>query len=154
VLCHGGGFLPYAAFRASLFSSGAPVIAPPPGVDWSPPGIDRLRRFYLETALTASPTALPSLLAFAAPGHLLFGSDFPFAPAPVGHAVTRMLDAYEMPDAVRRSIDRGAAEALFPRLARPGSTTDPSAGRGPTTGRSRSLRWLAGRSTRVRRPER
>ena len=37
-----------------------------------------------------------------------------------------MLDAYELPDDVRHSIDRGAAEALFPRLAAPASMVAPA----------------------------
>jgi 6-methylsalicylate decarboxylase len=59
--------------------------------------LTELRRFYFDTALSGSPTALPALQAFADPGHILYGSDWPFAQL---HAV-----------------NRGNAEALFPRLA-------------------------------------
>jgi predicted TIM-barrel fold metal-dependent hydrolase len=66
--------------------------------------------------MSASPTSLPSLLAFALPGHVLYGSDWPFAPADVGLYFDHFLDT-ELPDDIRAQIDRGAAEQLFPRLA-------------------------------------
>jgi 6-methylsalicylate decarboxylase len=77
-----------------------------------------MRLFLFDTALCAGPAAMPSLLAFAAPGNILFGSDFPFASRPVGTSFTRKLDAYVASDAaLATSINRGAALNLFPRLA-------------------------------------
>ncbi|UXX96055.1 hypothetical protein N7U49_37235 [Streptomyces sp. AD2-2] len=43
--------------------------------------LDDFRGLYWDTALSSGPTALPTLLAFARPGHILFGSDWPYAPA-------------------------------------------------------------------------
>jgi predicted TIM-barrel fold metal-dependent hydrolase len=77
-----------------------------------------LKRFYFDIALSGSPTALPSLLAFAAPDHVLFGSDFPHAPVATVRGFSGMYAGYPLAAAQRRSIDRGAAETLFPRLAR------------------------------------
>jgi 6-methylsalicylate decarboxylase len=107
ILSHAGGIVPYAAYRFSAASSpsGNPLD-----------GIAQLKRFYFDTALSGSPTALPSLLAFAEPDHVLFGSDFPYAPAPVVGAFTGMYESFPMSEAQRRSIDRGAAERLLPRL--------------------------------------
>jgi predicted TIM-barrel fold metal-dependent hydrolase len=76
-----------------------------------------LRRFHFDIALSSSPAALPSLLAFADPSRVLYGSDFPFAPAP---AVRFMRQEYaDVPLAadVRTAIDHRNATALFPRLA-------------------------------------
>jgi 6-methylsalicylate decarboxylase len=42
--------------------------------------LEDFQSFYFDTALSSSPAALPTLLAFARPGHILFGSDWPFAP--------------------------------------------------------------------------
>jgi len=109
ILSHAGGFLPYAAYRVGLAAS--------PSAN-APEGAARLQRFYFDTALSSSPTALPSLLAFAAPGHVLFGTDFPYAPAFVVETFTRLYERFGTPDAQRASIDRGAAERLFPRLRR------------------------------------
>jgi hypothetical protein len=80
--------------------------------------LDDFRRFYFDTALSGSPAALPSLLAFAAPGHVLFGSDFPFAPPVAVGYFTGQLDAHEaLDDAGHGALDRRSAETLFPRFA-------------------------------------
>jgi predicted TIM-barrel fold metal-dependent hydrolase len=109
ILSHAGGFLPYAAFRLSQAASpsGNPVE-----------GLDLLQRFYFDIALSGSPTALPSLLEFARPGHVLFGSDWPYAPAAAVAAFTGMYEMHQIDADRRASIDHGAAEALFPRLRR------------------------------------
>jgi predicted TIM-barrel fold metal-dependent hydrolase len=107
LLSHAGGFVPYAAYR---LSAGASPTGNP--LD----GIARLKRFYFDVALSGSPTALPSLLAFAAPGRVCFGSDFPYAPPPAIAAFTGMYESFPLAEAQRASIDRGAAESLFPRL--------------------------------------
>ncbi|MEU6356306.1 amidohydrolase family protein [Streptomyces sp. NPDC047072] len=111
ILSHAGGFLPYAAWR---FTGGAQFN---PGT--TPLGIlTDLQRFYFDTALSSTPAALPSLLAFAAPGHILYGSDFPFAPEETGTLLDSLLDGYDgFGPGQLDAIDRGSAEALFPRLA-------------------------------------
>jgi predicted TIM-barrel fold metal-dependent hydrolase len=110
ILSHAGGFVPYAARRISLTVS---MLTSRPVKDV----LEDLRRFYFDTALSA-PSALPSLLAFAKPGHVLFGSDWPYAPAPVAASITRELDSYAGLDAAGQSaIARESAIALFPRLA-------------------------------------
>lgn len=112
ILSHGGGFLPYAASRIASLSG---VIDRQ--VDDAAMMAD-LRSFYFDTALSGSPSALPSLLAFAKPGHVLFGSDWPYCPEATVGRFTAGLDVFTGPNAAaRRAIDRGAAEALFPRLA-------------------------------------
>ena len=97
--------------------SGAARISPA----WmSARGLEILRRFYFDLALSSSPTALPALLAFADPSRITYGSDFPNAPAPAYQSMTRMLDAYPLTDDQRHAIDSGNAQHLFPRLAGPG----------------------------------
>jgi len=114
ILSHGGGFLPYAAYR---FTGAAPFN---PGT--TPEGImSDMKRFYFDTALSSSPTALPSLLAFADPTRITFGSDFPFAP--ISHEFNAALDAYPLNEKQRYAINRGNAETLFPRLAKSSSPT-------------------------------
>jgi predicted TIM-barrel fold metal-dependent hydrolase len=107
ILSHAGGFVPYAAYRLALAASpnGNPAD-----------GLAQLQKFYFDVALSGSPTALPSLLAFAKPGHVLFGSDFPYAPDAVVGGFTGMYERFAIDDAQRRSIDRGTGEQLFPRL--------------------------------------
>jgi 6-methylsalicylate decarboxylase len=113
ILSHGGGLLPYASHRIASLT--------PSADDGS---IDRARfladcaTFYYDTALTASPHSMPSLLEFASEGHILYGSDWPYAREDNSEYFTAQLDAYPLDDDRRRSIERGAAERLIPRLAR------------------------------------
>ena len=110
ILSHGGGFLPYAAYRMALVAGRGNAAR----------GLETLRRFYFDLALSSSPTALPALLAFADPSRITYGSDFPYAPAPAYQSMARMLDAYPLTDDQRLAIDSGNAQRLFPRLAGPG----------------------------------
>ncbi|WP_310784696.1 amidohydrolase family protein [Mycobacterium sp. Z3061] len=87
ILSHGGGFVPYASYRMAM------AITADTGRDPFEV-LDELSSFYFDTALTSSPAALPSLLAFAKPGHITFGSDFPFAPSFVGKMFSDNLDSF------------------------------------------------------------
>ena len=112
ILAHGGGFLPYASHRFAELAW--EVVEPQRSVE---DYLEDMRRFYFDTALCAGPAAMPSLLAFAAPGHILFGSDFPFASRPVGTSFTRKLDASVQHDpSLAAAINRDSALPLFPRL--------------------------------------
>ena len=112
ILSHAGGFVPYAAHRIANLSG---VINPQ--VDMATM-LDDLSGFYFDTALSGSPTALPSLLAFAKPGRVLFGSDWPYCPDPSVGYFTGNLDGFAGLNAAgHAAINRGNAEALFPRLA-------------------------------------
>jgi predicted TIM-barrel fold metal-dependent hydrolase len=131
ILAHAGGFLPYQANRIagwlSTYAHDGPsyhVAAEGARPAVADEAMERLRRvledmatFHFDVALSA-PHALPSLLAFARPGHVHFGSDWPFLPDVAVRYYTAALDDFaDMDPDTRRSIDRGAAEALFPRLA-------------------------------------
>lgn len=112
ILSHAGGFAPYAAERIAL------ACAPDggSGPSRSALGHERLRRFFYDTALSSSPYALPSLLAFADPSRIIFGSDWPYATAASARHFVRLLEDFDLTDAQRRQIDRENALALFPRL--------------------------------------
>ena len=109
VLSHAGGFLPYASHRIAVAIAGTTGRSP---LDV----LDDFRGFYFDTALSASPAALPTLLAFARPGHVLFGSDWPFAPTAAGQYFANGLDS-GVDAATLAAVNRANAEALFPRLA-------------------------------------
>ncbi|MFF3151691.1 amidohydrolase family protein [Streptomyces sp. NPDC057927] len=78
--------------------------------------LDDFRALYVDTALSSSPAALPTLLAFARPGHVLFGSGWPFAPAPACQYFAGGLDTGVDRDLLQ-AVNRGNAEVLFSRLA-------------------------------------
>lgn len=107
LLSHGGGFLPYAAERISVHCSRDGTILS---------GMEMLRRFHYDTAL-CGPSALPSLLAFADPERITFGSDWPYAPADATVPLAAAMDAFPMEASTRQRLARGNAERLFPRLA-------------------------------------
>ena len=113
ILSHAGGFLPYAARRFALLLH-----------DYTMKDVEQdeimkaLKYFYLDTALSA-PDALPSLLAFADPSHIVFGSDNPYISSDAQALFTHELDAFDgYPPGRLEAINRKNAEALFPRLKR------------------------------------
>jgi len=119
ILSHAGGFVPYASFRMAgciMIETGrSPADA-----------LDDFAGFYFDTALSSTAAALPSLLAFAKPGHVTFGSDWPFAPIAAGKLNAAGLETYPGLDAdARAEIERTNALTLFPRL---GTAPPPHAG--------------------------
>jgi predicted TIM-barrel fold metal-dependent hydrolase len=108
ILSHAGGFVPYAAHRMALAITLDTGRSP---LD----SLDDFAGFYFDTALSSSPAALPSLLAFARPGHVIYGSDWPFAPVAAGQYFAAGLEA-GVDHATLDAINRTNALALFPRL--------------------------------------
>jgi 2,4-dichlorophenol 6-monooxygenase len=118
ILSHAGGFVPYASHRLTMAITAATGRAPTEI-------LDDFRRFYFDTALSGSPAALPSLLAFAAAGHVLFGSDFPFAPPIAVGYFTGQLDAYDaLDDAGHAAVDRRRSGGAAPAVRRPRPLTE------------------------------
>ncbi|MDQ2586730.1 amidohydrolase family protein [Saccharothrix yanglingensis] len=102
VLAHGGGTIPFLVGRLELART------------WVLPGQDgsvgeELGRLYYETAQSSTAAALACVDAVAEPGHVLFGTDFPFMTGPVVGRTRSEVTAHR-PDI------GGAALALFPRL--------------------------------------
>ncbi|KPI07587.1 amidohydrolase 2 [Actinobacteria bacterium OK074] len=134
VLSHAGGFVPYASHRMAVAIAGDTGRSP---LDV----LDDFRSLYFDTALSASPAALPTLLAFARPGHVLFGSDWPFAPTAAGQYFASGLDTGLDP-ATLRAVNRTNAEALFPRL---GADSAPAPARSAPVRLRRAARRTAAR---------
>ncbi len=105
LLAHAGGFVPFAAGRLALAASprNNPIE-----------GLRLLRRFSFDTALSGTPWALPTLLRFAAKGHVTYGSDFPYAPAVASVASA----GYQTIARARggAAVAHLNAQKLFPRL--------------------------------------
>lgn len=103
ILSHAGGFLPFIASRiASRVSS----------MEKAEDGHRLMRRFYLDTSLSSSPTSLPSITAIADPSKLLLGTDFPFAAAERAKGFLADLDAFSGID--HFAVNRGNADVLLP----------------------------------------
>jgi predicted TIM-barrel fold metal-dependent hydrolase len=106
ILGHAGGFVPYIAYRIMLTMAKEGLV----------PSLDVVKRFYYDIAISATPAALPSLLEVADPGHITYGSDFPFAPPIAVELINTQYEKHALDPALRTAIDRGNSEVLFPRL--------------------------------------
>ncbi len=107
LLSHAGGFVPYTAYRLAFAASATGDVLH---------GLSLLQRYYFDLALSSTPTALPSLLAFARPDHITYGSDWPYAPDVAVSGMAAMYDRYPLDDDDRSQIDHRTATTLFPRL--------------------------------------
>ena len=115
ILAHAGGTLPYLVERPMSIIPHMPSEVEYVTQDM----IDDAREFYFDTALSGGRNALLILERFAKPGHVLYGSDFPYAPNPTIDYHTRALDAYSFEkDGLLKEINVTNGLALFPRLAK------------------------------------
>ncbi|CAI7666500.1 unnamed protein product [Penicillium discolor] len=112
ILSHAGGTLPYLIHRAATM---LPLMPRTLGLS-TEELVEAVRTFYFDTAISSNPVTLKALFEFAAPGHVLFGSDFPNAPQEAIQHFTEFLEAYELPEEIKRQVYSGAALELFPRL--------------------------------------
>ena len=114
ILAHAGGFLPYAANRFATCAAGYK-----PDLYDADKILMFFRRFYFDTALSSSPSTLPSLMNFADPSRILLGTDFPYVPGGMAEAFTSALDASPLLSEVEHvAIGRDNASALLHSLSR------------------------------------
>jgi len=108
IVSHGGGTAPYIAWRMSLLDSLLDTDT-----------INDLKSLYYDTALSASPYALGSLQALTDPAHILFGSDYPFAPEMIiSQTIFGLNSFYDFDDEKLRGIKSENALDLFPQFVR------------------------------------
>jgi predicted TIM-barrel fold metal-dependent hydrolase len=109
IFTHGGAAVPMLAERWEQMARQLPAMgaAVPEGVHAI------LARQHYDLATVAHPTPFASLSKMTPASHVLFGSDSPFLPMAAG---AQGLAELELPASSRTAIQRGNAEALFPRL--------------------------------------
>jgi predicted TIM-barrel fold metal-dependent hydrolase len=122
ILSHAGGFLPYVAWRVSLAN------ALPQYQESAPQGVlTYIRRFYFDTALSPSRFSMAALKELVDPSHILFGSDFPFAPAPATALQCQTLDESNFwSEDIQYGINRAHALSLFPQFKQVGEVVTPA----------------------------
>ncbi|HEX4226477.1 MAG TPA: amidohydrolase family protein, partial [Pseudonocardiaceae bacterium] len=76
ILSHAGGAVPFLAHRLTYAATINPKLAGRSPRDL----LGSLRRLYYDTAMSANRPTLSALTALVEPGHILFGSDYPFMP--------------------------------------------------------------------------
>lgn len=140
ILAHGGGFLPYVAWRVSQAG------ALPQFQDKAPQGVMAyLKRFYFDTALSPSRYSMAALKALVEPSHILFGSDFPFAPAPLTTLQCQTLEENPLWSAEQLyGIHRGHGLNLFPQYQQADEQMTPAPIYADETFSSRMKRSLTG----------
>ena len=113
ILSHAGGTLPYIAFRAAVL---LPYAHSNNGKS-TEEIMEEARSFFFDLALSGNEYTLPLISKFAKPGHLLFGSDFPYASNPAIELFTNNLDKFDWSAEERKAANGGNALKLFPRFA-------------------------------------
>jgi predicted TIM-barrel fold metal-dependent hydrolase len=109
IFSHAGGAMPMLAGRAIHSGMSRRFL------DKIPKGIEyELAKLHYDIALAAFPIALNALFALVPKSQVLLGSDYPFHG--IGNAVSGLL-AMNLPDQEVRTIFRGNAERLIPRLS-------------------------------------
>ena len=112
IFSHAGGTVPFLAERiARLGGRSEFQNKVPDGV------VSELERLYYDTALSANWLAFRSLLELVESDHVLFGSDYPFAPEATMTATVKGLIELGLDAADLLGIERDNALALFPQFA-------------------------------------
>ncbi|KAL8794646.1 MAG: hypothetical protein Q9195_002842 [Heterodermia aff. obscurata] len=111
ILSHAGGTLPYLATRAATLLYDYKLSEKKAGEF-----LEDARRFYYDTALSTNKQTLTLLMDFAQKDHVLFGSDFPYAPTRTIETHTEMLQNFHTDEQTKQKIARENAVALIPRL--------------------------------------
>lgn len=101
IFSHAGGTAPFITWRITF---GNQKI------------IDKLKHFYYDTAVSATPYTLSSLLNLVESSQVLFGSDYPFLPERVVKLMNEGLQNYDYDAETRAKIMQKNALTLFPRF--------------------------------------
>jgi predicted TIM-barrel fold metal-dependent hydrolase len=118
IMPHGGGTIPFLAYRLSAMDKKTHIREFLPGGSVA----SALRTLYYDIAEVTSPAPLKCLAETADVSHILFGSDFPFSRHRTpSQDVRDMLDGFRAfkgwDESTRRRIERENALKLFPRIA-------------------------------------
>lgn len=119
ILSHAGGALPYLISRVTTPMKKAPdfAVSHRMGTTYDK-SMEAFRSFQFDLALSSAPQVLDLLLRMVPHEHILYGSDFPYAPVTAYPAFLEELEGYNMHQELRDMINYGNALKLFPRLAR------------------------------------
>ncbi|CAG8218752.1 unnamed protein product [Penicillium salamii] len=119
ILSHAGGTLPYIISRVTTPMKKAPDFAVSHRIGTThDTAMESFRSFHFDLALSSSPQVLDMLLKMIPHDHILYGSDFPYAPITAYPAFLEAFESYEMSSELRDMINFGNAMKLFPRSSR------------------------------------
>lgn len=114
IFSHGGGTVPILGLRSAGFGSlpflGDQAVPAATALEW-------LRRWHYDLALYSSPAQLAPLREIVPVSQILYGSDYPFAPAPIVTAAAKGMAALPLDGGERRAIAFENAVRLLPQVA-------------------------------------
>ena len=126
VLSHGGGAVPYLAWRISVLNyrqrdktkvvqSAYDFMIRKHGPK---AGLKLLKKMYYDTTAVSAPSSLRTLKELVDPSHIVLGTDLGMAPSLMASSIIRGLRAFDGfdNDDLRKIANKGALE-LFPRLS-------------------------------------
>jgi predicted TIM-barrel fold metal-dependent hydrolase len=126
VLAHGGGTLPYLAYRLAMVGSQQlaheeyakkfPLPFFTQNKDATDPAflLARIKRFWFEVALSAGEGTIAAISSVAHPDRILFGTDWPYAPESIlVDTVAQLNSNGTLTDSERRGIASDNAQKLF-----------------------------------------
>jgi 6-methylsalicylate decarboxylase len=122
-LLYNGVFSRYGGIRFIFSHAGGTVLSIGTRfqIKRAPEGADPmllLKRQYYDLALSTNPITMPALLAFVGPGHVVFGSDYPFASQQSLTAGVDYLATVGRENQDVSMIERETALALFRQVER------------------------------------
>jgi predicted TIM-barrel fold metal-dependent hydrolase len=92
ILSHAGGTLPFLVPRLALS-----ISMMPGAIERVGDPLEAVRSLYFDTALSGGAAPLSALAQITTPDHILFGTDFPFAPTAAIRQFGTALDNIEIP---------------------------------------------------------
>lgn len=114
IVAHLGGTVPFVAWRLQLFEHSARSEFKEFRRRCPRPVRDYLAGLYYEVAMSGSAGNLRNVLSFVPPDHILFGSDFPFAPpSMIDLTAQSITSSAGLDPAVVAMIEQGNAQRLF-----------------------------------------
>jgi predicted TIM-barrel fold metal-dependent hydrolase len=118
ILSHGGGALPILVSRIASVAE-APFVHPRPQ-GGAAEVMESVRQLYFDLALAATPANFQALLDITSLSHVLYGTDYPFAPPPaIGLNDTRYVALLaKLSSEQSAMLEHRNAATLFPRLKR------------------------------------
>ncbi|KAK0712389.1 hypothetical protein B0T26DRAFT_714142 [Lasiosphaeria miniovina] len=119
ILSHAGGTLPLLISRFLTPLRKAPDVL----ANWNMgtthnDAAKAFRAFYYDVALSSSPQVLQTLLDLVPHDHIVYGSDFPYAPSPAYPTFLEDLEAFDFTPEMRNKLNFENAQVLISRLGK------------------------------------
>ena len=110
ILAHAGGTLPYIAKRAACLDDVGLISKT------ADEALEDVGPFYFDLALSSSKQTIQMLLQYTSSDHVMYGSDYPYAPPKSIKRFAKEMDEAGLDPELAHSLNRTNALKLFPRF--------------------------------------